>query len=299
MSSSPRIWLITGASSGFGRAVTEVVLANGEIAVATLRVPSELDDLVAANPERLLVLQCDVTKPDEISSAFTAAIEKFGRVDVVFNNAGCGIVGEIEATPEDAARAMFDVNFWGVSAVSKEAVRVFRDLNPENAGGRLLNVSSGLGFGGAPILGFYSASNHIQCGAYCADGYGKAVEGFTESLRLEMNPAWNIKISIIAPGSFKTGAHTTGSLTFPAPEVYSGKETPSQVIREWVKDGSGIRGDPVLAAKAIFKFSTLESPPVRWAMGKDSAGGVRNKIKCVAEETDAFESWSENMELTV
>ncbi|KAJ7096673.1 hypothetical protein B0H15DRAFT_52702 [Mycena belliarum] len=283
--STARVWLITGASSGFGRAVTEAVLSNNEIAVATLRTPTVLDDLAAANPERLLVVKCDVAKPADILSAFAAAIEKFGRVDVVFNNAGYGILGESEATPEDAARALFDVNFWGAVAVSKEAVRVFRDVNPRGAGGRLLNVSSGLGFGAAPGLGMYSASKH-------------ALEGFTESLRLEMIPAWNIKISIIAPGAFKTGAHTTGIVTLPAPEAYAGEGLPSQGIRQWFKHGP-VRGDPVLAARAIFKFSELDSPPVRWAMGKESAGQMRGKVKHIMEEIDEFESWSEDMDMAV
>ncbi|KAJ7135954.1 hypothetical protein C8R44DRAFT_828716 [Mycena epipterygia] len=225
----------------------------------------------------------NVTKPDDILSAFACVVGKFGRVDVVFNNAGCGTVGEVEATPEDAARALFDVNFLGAAAVSREAIQVFRDFNSENAGGRLLNVSSGLSFSGGPILAFYSASNSL--------------EEFTDSLRLEMNPAWNIKISIIAPGAFKTHAHTRGTVMLPAPDAYSGEGLSSKAIRQWVEDGSGIPGDPLLAAKAIFRFSMVESPPVRWAMGKDTVAGVRKRTKHVTEETDEFESWSENLEL--
>jgi NAD(P)-dependent dehydrogenase (short-subunit alcohol dehydrogenase family) len=123
-----------------------------------MRTPTDLEDLAATTtPDRLLIAKCDVTKPDDILSAFARAVEKFGRVDVVFNNAGYATVGEIEAVPDDAARALFDVNFWGAVAVSQEAVRVFRDVNPGNVGGRLFNVSSDAGFGGAPILGMYSA----------------------------------------------------------------------------------------------------------------------------------------------
>ncbi|KAJ7173008.1 hypothetical protein C8R43DRAFT_1209228 [Mycena crocata] len=295
MSVSPRIWLITGASSGFGRAVTEEVLQNGDVAVATLRTPADLDDLAAAHPDRLLVVKCDVTKSEEIIAAFASAIAKFGRVDVVFNNAGYGIVGEIEATPEDAARALFDVNFWGAVAVSREAVRVFRDVNPGNIGGLLLNVSSGLGFGGGAIVGMYSAS-HL-CNSFNA-GSKHALEGFTESLRLELDSAWNIKVSLIAPGAFKTRAHTTGMVIFPIPEAYEDNE-PSHAVRQWVRDGSTIRGDPVLAAKAIFRFSKLESTPVRWAMGKDSIHGVRTRTARIIKETNAFESWSEDLELPV
>ncbi|KAJ7487806.1 NAD-P-binding protein [Mycena latifolia] len=288
MSTGLRVWLITGASSGFGRVVTEEVLANGEIAVATLRTPAMLDDLAAANPDRLVV-KCDVTKPDDIISAFAAAIDKFGRVDVVFNNAGYGIIAEVEATPEDAARTMFDVNFWGAAAVSKEAVRVFRDVNPGNSGGRLLNVTSSAGLSGTAIVGMYSASKH-------------ALEGLTESLHLEMNPAWNIKAcdsSLVTSHRSQTPAHTKGALVLPAHEAYSAEDMPSQVFRHWFKDGSGIRGDPLLAAKAIFKFSVLESPPVRWAMGKDAVSGAKAKAALITEETDKFEYLSESLELTV
>ncbi|KAJ7487808.1 NAD-P-binding protein [Mycena latifolia] len=292
MSTDLRVWLITGASSGFSRVVTEEVLANGEIAIATLRTPAVLDDLAAANPDRLLVVKCDVTKPDDIISAFAAVIEKFGRVDVVFNNAGYGIIAKVEATLEDAARAMFDVNFWGAAAVSKEAVRVFRDVNPGNTGGRLLNVSSTAGLSRLAIAGMYGASKH-------------ALEGLTESLHLEMNPAWNIKISIIGSGSFRTkgalvlerwGLSREPTLVLPAHEAYSGEDMPSQVFRHWFKDGSSVRGDPLLAAKAIFKFSMLDSPPVRWAMGKDAVSGAEAKAALITEETDKFEYLSDNLE---
>ncbi|KAJ6481465.1 hypothetical protein C8R47DRAFT_1134514 [Mycena vitilis] len=284
MAAAPRVWLITGASSGFGRAMTEVVLAEGEIAVATLRTPADLDDLAAAHPDRLLVVKCDVTKPDDIISAFSGAIKKFGRVDVVFNNAGYGIVSEIEATPDDTARALFDVNFWGAVAVSKEAVRVFRDVNPSNTGGRLLNVSSSAGLSGVPILGIYSASKH-------------ALEGFTDSLRQEVSPSWNIKISTIAPGAFKTRAHTTGAVILPTPEAYSGEGMIGPVMRGMFETRSFVRGDATLGAKAIYKFSLLDSPPVRWAIGKDGVAGVRAVVKRILEETDEFESWSDNLEL--
>ncbi|KAJ7487878.1 NAD-P-binding protein [Mycena latifolia] len=249
MSTGPRAWLITGASSGFGSAMTDEVLANGEIAVATLRTPTVLDDLAAANPDHLLV--------------------KSGRVDVVFNNAGYAIIIEIGATPEDAARAMFEVNFWGAAAVSKEAVRVFRDVNPGNAGGRLLNLTSGAGLSGVAILGMYAAR-------HSTDVYGEALEGLTESLRLEMNPAWNIKacdsslISIIGPGAFTS-------------------KEPSCVLR--LKS--------IVEKTCPRKFSMLDSPPVRWAMGKDVVFGARAKATLIAEESEKYESLSENLELAV
>ena len=149
---------VTGASSGFGRAVTEVVLQHGEIAVATLRSPSDLAILQESHgPDQLLVVKCDVTIPSDIKAAFQLTTERFGRCDVVFNNAGYAVVAEIEGTPDDAVRAMFEVNFWGATNVSREAVRVFRELNPKSSGGLLLNVSSNAGPVPSPAVGYYAA----------------------------------------------------------------------------------------------------------------------------------------------
>ncbi|KAJ7643819.1 hypothetical protein FB45DRAFT_896144 [Roridomyces roridus] len=282
---STRVWLITGASSGFGRLLTERVLAEGEISVAALRTPSDLHDLAAANPERLLLVKCDVTNSADIHSAFADAVEKFGRVDVVFNNAGYALVAEVEGLADDAARALFEVNFWGALNVSKEAVRVFRDVN-RPAGGHLLTMSSEAGLSGTPAMGIYSASKH-------------ALEGLTEALSLEMDPTWNIKISIIAPGAFKTGAHTDPKRTpvFPAPEAYHAA-LPSHAVRHFVQDGSYIRGDPRKAVEAIFRFSKLESPPLRWVVGKDSGIRAKAKLEKMVAELDEFASWSEDLDLT-
>lgn len=126
--------------------------------MATCRTPTDLGDLEKSTPSsQLLVVKCDVTSEQDIQNAFKSGIEKFGRIDIVFNNAGYGILAEVESTPEAAARQLFDVNFWGASAVSREAVRVFRDLNPPGLGGRLYNMSSGGGLVGLPASGYYSA----------------------------------------------------------------------------------------------------------------------------------------------
>lgn len=133
---------MTGASSGFGRAVTEVMLQKGDNVVATLRKPAMLDDLTNLySKNRLLVLPMDVTIPSDITTAFLKAREKFGRIDVVFNNAGLCVIGEAEGMPDDDAKLLFDTMFWGAANVTKEAVETFRDLN-QPPGGRLLQMSS-------------------------------------------------------------------------------------------------------------------------------------------------------------
>lgn len=180
--------------------MTELVLANGDIAIATLRKPAVLDELKAKySPNQLLVVKLDVTKPQEILDAFKAAESAYGRIDIVFNNAGYGALGEVEGTPEDVARAIFDTNFWGAMNVSREAVRFFRDVN-KIQGGRLLNISSMAGIGGKPGIGFYSASKNGTCCSTLASikilnlSALLALEGATEALSKELDPKWNIKV---------------------------------------------------------------------------------------------------------
>lgn len=152
--------VVTGSSTGFGRLMTELVLRNGDFAVATLRKPEVLADLVAKQPkERLLVLKLDVTHPHDIEKAFVAATAQFGRIDIVFNNAGYPIVGELESVPEEMGRALFDTNVWGAVNVTKEALRVFREVN-EPVGGILLQVSSQLGIEAGAGFAHYGASKY-------------------------------------------------------------------------------------------------------------------------------------------
>lgn len=161
---------VTGGSSGFGLEVTKTVLRNSEIAAITVRaeITPELAELQATyGTSSLLILQCNVADDGQIRRAFAEAIAKFGRCDVVFNNAGCTLLSEIEGTPEHAARAMFDVNFWGAANVSREAVRVFREVNPPKEGGMLLNVSSGAGVVPNAGIGYYSARLVIHTGLRC------------------------------------------------------------------------------------------------------------------------------------
>ena len=140
--------------------MTELVLTQGGIAIATLRTPSALDALRARWPEdKLIILELDVTKRDDIDAALEHAKSKVGRIDFFFNNAGYGLMGEVEGTPEDAARAMFEVNFWGAACIAREAVKFFRDVN-QPQGGTLLNVSSYMGLIAQPLMGYYVASKH-------------------------------------------------------------------------------------------------------------------------------------------
>ena len=203
---------VTGASTGFGRELAKIVLENGDTAVATARRPEVLADLVAKYPaDRLLTLKLDVTKQQDVLDAFSAAQAKFGRVDVVANNAAFITLGEIESVPDADARAMFETNFWGAAWVSREAVRFFREVNPAGAGGRLLQISSACGFQGVPGTAYYSATKFGESSQACSSRESRqgglkwlpwcfaALEGFSETLASELDPAWNIKVSDASP----------------------------------------------------------------------------------------------------
>jgi len=155
---------VTGSSSGFGRAITEAASRKGDQVIATLRRPSDLDDLVASTPSsQLLVFQCDVSSESDIQNAFAQGASQFGSIDIVFNNAGFAILGEAESTPNDVAGRLFDVNFLGAANVSREAVRVFREINGSNKGGWLFNVSSAAGVLGFSACSYYCARYVLPC----------------------------------------------------------------------------------------------------------------------------------------
>ncbi|PCH43480.1 NAD(P)-binding protein [Wolfiporia cocos MD-104 SS10] len=287
---TPRIWFITGALSGFGRYLTELVLRNGEIAIATLYDPSApsgssaLADLQALYPpDKLLVLNLDVSKPQQVVDAFVEAQTTFGRIDVVFNNAGYSMMSEVEGAPESAARAMFDVNFWGAANVSREAIRFFRDVN-QPIGGRLLQVSSAGGIQAYSAIGHYSASKF-------------AIEGLTEALAVELRPEWNIKITLIELGGFKTNAGQN-MLRVPTHPAYIDPVTQSHTARSYLMINPAVPSDPIKGVNAIYRLAGIPNPPLRLPLGKDALGMVRKKGEDLIAAAELSTSFSEGLEIT-
>ncbi|KAG6374446.1 hypothetical protein JVT61DRAFT_4488 [Boletus reticuloceps] len=253
-----RVWLITGASSGFGKALTEVVLRKGDIVVATLRKPSVLATLTKQYPpSQLLLLTLDVTRPSDISAAFTRTQEVFGRLDVVFNNAGYGYFGEAEAIPDENARALLEVNFWGAVGVSRAAVRFFREVNAHGKGGILLQNSSMLGISGAPGVAFYSASKH-------------ALEGFTDSLSKE--------ICILQPGGFDT-KFLSGTFFTP----HSAYANSATVARRDFYRNVVPEGDPYKFAEVLHQLvvgaEEGKKMPLFLPIGEDALAKLRLRLK--------------------
>ncbi|TFK33037.1 NAD-P-binding protein [Crucibulum laeve] len=275
--SSPQVWFVTGSSSGFGRSMVEAALKKGHLVAATLRKPEVLEDLAAEySAAQLLILKLDVTKEDEIAAAFAKVKEVFGRVDIVFNNAGIALIGEIEATTQEVARDSFEVLFWGATNVTRTALEYMRDNKP--VGGRILQVSSFYGVYGESGTGYYSAAKF-------------ALEGFTESLVKEMDPEWNIKVTIIEPGPFLTGIKGNACIT-PAHPAYPPLPN-GQTRLDPLK--IALNGNKDKAVEVFLKIATAPDPPLRLPIHKHAIAFVRKKAASLLADADKSEVWSEDI----
>ena len=194
---SPRVFLITGTSTGFGKEYAQEVLNRGDIVVATARNPSSLE-FSGTNSSNYLAVRLDVTDRNSIKEAFDATLDKFKRVDVVVNNAGYGLAGNFEEYTDDQIRQQMEVNLFGLMDVTRQAMQVMRDRQVPQ-GGLIQQVTSIGGQRGVPLFS-----------AYCASKW--AVEGFTESVSLEVKPEWGIKFTCVEPGGFRYVYPTTRGL---------------------------------------------------------------------------------------
>ncbi|KAG2353631.1 hypothetical protein BDR07DRAFT_1614814 [Suillus spraguei] len=259
--SSPKVWFITGASSGFGRSMTEYALTQGDIVVATLRKPQVLSDLVAQySADKLLVLKVDVTKQEDIDEAFARTRSTFGQLDVVFNNAGYGFSTEIEGTPIDKAREIFETNFWGATN-----------------GGTILQLSSVVGFYALPGWGYYSATKH-------------ALEGFSDSLAKELPDSWNINICIIEPGRFLTNAENAAE-RLPQHPAYADESFAASVLRQKM-DSVVSEGDTEKFTRTVYGIMQGGKIPKRLPMGLDALGAVNIRIENLKATVDETNGWS-------
>jgi NAD(P)-dependent dehydrogenase (short-subunit alcohol dehydrogenase family) len=266
-----RAWLITGASSGFGHAIAEAALARGDAVLATARSTVGLKDLATAGAA---VAALDVTDAAQRDAAVASAIERFGRIDVLVNNAGRTQVGAVEETTDEELRALFDLHLFGPAALTRAVLPHMR----RQGGGAIVQMSSVGGQVTAP--GF---------GAYCATKF--ALEGLTETLRDEVAP-FGIHTLIVEPGAFRTGLFRPGA-------AYQSAEMPEYAdtvgpTRAYVRDNDGTQpGDPAKAAQAILAALDAEEPPLRLVLGADAIGNIERRLRAVADELDAWRSLGE------
>ncbi|MFC9659255.1 SDR family NAD(P)-dependent oxidoreductase [Nocardia sp. NPDC127606] len=239
-----RVWFITGASRGLGRAFAEAALAAGDRVAAAARTGSALDELAAAHPGRVLPLTLDVTDRAAVHAAVDAAVAHFGRLDLVVNNAGTLSMGMIEEFTEAEARAQMEVNFFGALWVSQAVLGHLR----AQRGGHIVQVSSIGGLAGFPLSGMYAASKF-------------ALEGMSEALAMEA-AEFGVRVSILQPGGYWTDLYSAMVNTTPI-EAYAPLR--AQLEAQWA-EGS-VDSEPALAAEALLALVGAEEPPLRLLLG--------------------------------
>ena len=265
-----KVWLITGCSTGFGRELATYVLAQGYQAAVAARNTEDVKDIIAGNEDNAISIKLDVTKPEQIKDAVQKTKDKFGRIDVLVNNAGIGYFGAIEESEDDAVRNMFEINVFGLSKMIQETLPVMR----AQKSGHIVNIASIGGLVGFPGVGFYNATKF-------------AVDGLSESLSKETAPL-GIKVTIVAPSGFRTD--WAGRSANNSPIVIEDYATTAGKNKSDIRGNSGNQpGDPARAAQAIVKAVEAENSPLRLLLGAGALKGARMKLDQLKRDFDTWE----------
>ncbi|WP_266159380.1 oxidoreductase [Dyella silvatica] len=261
-----QVWLITGSSRGFGKALAEAVLAAGHSLIATARDPAQLSSLVARYGDRVRAVALDVTDPAAAHTAIRAAVDAFGRLDVLVNNAGYGNLASIEEGDDADFRAQLETNFFGLVNVTRAALPVLR----KQRSGHIIQFSSIGGRIGVPGMGAYQASKW-------------AVEGFSEVLAKEIKP-FGVYVTLVEPGGFRTD-WAGSSMTIYPPAADSEYSPTMGAMIELLKTHRGQQGgDPAKAAQAILTIVNTPTPPLRLLLGSDAVFLAEQQAARVAAE---------------
>ncbi|MDR5760243.1 oxidoreductase [Caballeronia sp. LZ035] len=267
------IWFITGCSTGFGRDLAGKTLALGYPTVVTARNPKTLEAFTEQYGDLALVLPLDVTQPEQVQAAVKAATDKFGRIDVLVNNAGIGYFGSFEESDLNEVRKMVDINVWGLVDMTRAVLPQMR----KQKHGTIVNVSSIGGIIAFPGVSFYHATKF-------------AVEGMSESMSHELAPL-GIKVLIVEPGPFRTD--WAGRSANEAPRTIADYAGTAQARTDTMRGYSGKQpGDPVRAAEAIIQAVESKDPPLRLLLGKAAVTNARVKIDALRKDFDGWEAVS-------
>lgn len=268
------VWFITGASRGFGLEITREVLSRGDSVVATARDPQAVLDGIPDADDRLLAVAMDVSDPGQISAAVDGAIERFGRIDALINNAGRGLVGSIEETSDAEARAIFDVNVFGLLATTRAVLPHIR----AQRSGLVVNLSSVGGFVAWPGWGVYAATKF-------------AVEAISEAMTHELAPL-GIRSVAIEPGPFRTNFLDGSSLAIASTEIDDYAAT-GGAARTWATDSNySQQGDPLKAAKVIVDLFDQDDLPERIQLGSSAFDDVAEKLARTARDQEQWRAVS-------
>ncbi len=265
------VWLITGCSTGFGRELAKLVLARGWRAVVTARDASKVADIVEGHQDRALALPLDVTQPAQIDAVVAKATERFGRIDVLVNNAGYGYLAAIEEGEDAAVRDMFETNVFGLVDTTKAVLPLMR----KQRSGLIVNVSSIGGLSSFAATGYYHGTKY-------------AVEGLSESLALEVKPL-GIDVMLVEPGPFRTN-WAGPSIKQSAIVIDDYASTAGERRKQTAARSGNQAGDPVRAAQAIIDAALADAPPLRLLLGKAALVLARKKLDTLRKDFDRWEA---------
>jgi NAD(P)-dependent dehydrogenase (short-subunit alcohol dehydrogenase family) len=270
---SNKVWLVTGASRGIGLEIARVLLNAGNKVVATARNQKAVEDALGTS-DNLLAVKLDVTNPEDAQAAVAKAKEKFGRIDVLLNNAGYGQLGWFETTSDKQIRNQFETNVFGAMNVTRAVLPLMR----EQRSGFVFTVSSVSGIFGVAGSSTYSASKF-------------AVEGWMEGLIQEVKP-FGIKATIIEPGFFKSDFLDASSVAYGEIDVEDYRETIAK-FKEWHDNMNHQQvGDAAKLGNVLLQLSETENAPVRFAAGSDAAGVVLQKAESIRKEAEEYKELS-------
>ncbi|WCS25071.1 SDR family NAD(P)-dependent oxidoreductase [Methylobacterium sp. NMS14P] len=270
---SDPVWFITGCSTGFGLELAKLVIGRGWRAVVTARDRAKVADLARGAEDWVLALSLDVTETGQIAESVLAATDKFGRIDVLVNNAGYGYQSSIEEGEDDKIRAQFDANVFGLFALTRAALPVMR----AQKSGHILNVTSVAGFVGFPASGYYAATKH-------------AVEGFSDSLAAEVGPL-GIRVTCIEPGPFRTDWAGRSLIQTPN-AIPDYAETAGARLKATSEKSGTQAGDPVRAGEAMIRVTEMADPPRHLVLGAWGYDAVTTRLRQRLAEIEAWRETS-------
>lgn len=264
------VWFITGSSRGFGREITRAALAAGHQVVATARKAETVREQFPDAGDALLPVSLDVTDHQSIRAAVGTAVERFGRIDVLVNNAGTGLLAAVEESDDVAVRAVYETNVFGPLAVQRAVLPVLR----RQRSGHVINISSIVGFATAPGWGIYASTKF-------------AVEGFTETLHTELAPL-GIHVTLVEPGFFRTDFLDPASLHTGPDTIEDYAPTVGAMRAAAASLNHAQPGDPAKAARAIVEIAAAPEPPLRLPLGADTLQAFDAKLDNFRKELDAW-----------
>jgi NAD(P)-dependent dehydrogenase (short-subunit alcohol dehydrogenase family) len=271
-----KVWFVTGAGRGMGTDIAKAALDAGHKVVATGRNTDKVVQGIGP-AENLFVVRLDVTSPSEAASAVKAAVDRFGRLDVLVNNAGNFYAGFFEEISSEDFRAQVETNLFGSLNVTRAVLPVMR----KQRAGLIVQISSTAGVSGQEFVSAYAASKF-------------GVEGWIESLTPEVAP-FGIRTMLVEPGFFRTELLTEESTNYPVASIDDYAEKTKQTVQAW-KGMNGLQGgDPAKLAKALVQLIRQDEPPLRWAAGADAVAAVEQKARNLLAQADAYRELSSSL----